>query len=62
MQVMGNPPAPSETLTVENRECRVPGRTDSITRLSLSALLTLPAVPQATLGRMSWAFEKSWSR
>ena len=30
-QSMGKPPAPSEE-TVENRECLVSGRTDSITR------------------------------
>ena len=50
-QVMGNPPAPvAGTGTVEDRECLVSGRTDSITRLRLSALLTLPAMPQATHG------------
>ena len=58
----GHPPAPSGTVTVEDRECLVPGRTDSITRVSLSALLALPAVPEATLGRMIWALQKSCSR
>ena len=44
---------------MEHRACLVSGRTESITRNSLSALLTLPATQYATLGRMSWALVKS---
>ena len=42
--------------------CLVSGRADSVTRLSLPALLALPASQYARSGGMSWALLKSHSR